>query len=104
MSAPERGEAGAATPALATARHHAIQRINGTTSPVVLADSLRAVLVDSLTVEQLRHLVAIAEARQANGRREARLSQAGAVELADMLVAGRRPTIGWWRRHDRGAA
>jgi hypothetical protein len=50
----------------------------------------------------LRELAALIEAREpdrggsAQARR--RLSPEALNELADMLIAGKRPTIGWWKR------
>jgi hypothetical protein len=44
----------------------------------------------------LRELAAIIEHRQT--RLRARLSAEKLEELADMVMAGRTPTIGWWRR------
>ena len=46
----------------------------------------------------LRHLAACADARR---RPEVIDPGAAADELAAMFAAGRRPTIGWWRRHLR---
>jgi hypothetical protein len=59
--------------------------------------------VPSTSPEILRELAALLEDRQPNraGSRRARrsLSPEALEELADMLAAGKRPTVGWWRRH-----
>jgi hypothetical protein len=57
----------------------------------------------STTPEILRELAALIESREPNraGSAEARrrLSPESLAELADMLEARKRPTVGWWRRH-----
>jgi hypothetical protein len=62
----------------------------------------------STSPEILRELAALIESREPNraGSPEARrsLSPEALEELAAMLGAGRRPTVGWWCRHlDKGA-
>ena len=54
--------------------------------------------VAGLPAATLRELAALAERRQ---RREFIDPERAAAELAEMLVAGDRPTIGWYRRHGR---
>jgi hypothetical protein len=57
----------------------------------------------STTPEILRELADLLETREPNraGSPEARrrLSPESLEELAGMLIAGKRPTVGWWRRH-----
>ena len=58
--------------------------------------------LDSLPASTLRHLAALREERE-RARDTARYIdyQAMAEELAIMLCEGKRPTIGWYRRHLR---
>ena len=58
--------------------------------------------LDSLPASTLRHLAALREGRERT-RDKARYIdyQAMAEELAMMLCEGRRPTVGWYRRHLR---
>ena len=58
--------------------------------------------LDSLPASTLRHLAALREGRERT-RDKARYIdyQAMAEELAIMLCEGKRPTIGWYRRHLR---
>jgi hypothetical protein len=60
--------------------------------------------LDSLPAATLRHLAALRERRE-HERDEARYTdyQAMAEELALMLCAGQRPTVGWYRRHLRSS-
>lgn len=60
----------------------------------------------STSPEVLRDLAGVLRARaediEARGPRRravARLSPESLDELADMLLAGDRPTVGWWVRH-----
>ena len=65
-----------------------------------LAPDAGAVLESLLrNPETLRHLAALAEARSPSRRARARLTPEGVEILADMLVAGGRPTIGFWRKN-----
>ena len=58
--------------------------------------------LDSLPASTLRHLAALREERE-RARDTTRYIdyQAMAEELAIMLCEGKRPTIGWYRRHLR---
>jgi hypothetical protein len=60
--------------------------------------------LDALPASTLRHLAALRE-RHDRQRYEARYTdyQTMAEELALMLCAGRRPTVGWYRRRLRVA-
>ncbi len=62
-----------------------------------------AVLVDlnGLTPEELRHLAAAKEARSPETRARKGLAPEAIDELATMLLSGRRPSLGWWRRAPR---
>jgi hypothetical protein len=52
-----------------------------------------------LDPRDLRDLAAAIEAQSPEARARARLTEDGRAELADLLIRGDRPTIGWWRRH-----
>jgi|GEM_PF-2429328 len=54
--------------------------------------------LDSLSASTLRHLAAL---RQEHDRAQYINYLATAEELAEMLCAGRKPTIGWYRRRLR---
>ncbi len=51
-----------------------------------------------LDPRELRDLAAAIEGQSASARARARLTDAGRAELADLLIRGDRPTIGWWKR------
>lgn len=66
---------------------------------------MRNLLLTNFTPEQLRAMASRLEDQTPDRRRRRRwrqmLEDADFEELADMLVSGRTPTIGWWRRHIR---
>lgn len=49
--------------------------------------------------EGLRAIAAAMEKVETGARARSSLSAEAREELAEMLAAGRKPTIGWWRRH-----
>jgi len=57
---------------------------------------MNVLILDAAT---LRHLAAALEDRDPELQARRRLGREGAEELADMLIAGRVPTVGWWKRH-----
>ncbi|HVA04761.1 MAG TPA: hypothetical protein VMU64_13575 [Acidimicrobiales bacterium] len=57
-------------------------------------------LID-LSPSDLRHLAAAIDGMDPAHQPRRRLTQEAAGELAEMLVAGKVPTIGWWRKHPR---
>jgi hypothetical protein len=60
--------------------------------------------LDSLPASTLRHLAALREERERTRDTTRYIDyQAMAEELAMMLCEGKRPTIGWYRRHLRPA-
>jgi hypothetical protein len=59
---------------------------------------LKALLLELFTADQLGHLAAIKREREPYLVARRRLDEASREELADMLVANRVPTVGWWRR------
>ena len=72
------------------------------TTPILhISDSLPMLLAEQFDPAELRHLAAVMEARGQTARARRGLTAEGVLELADMLAAGRKPTVGWWRRHRR---
>ena len=69
------------------------------TAPVRLSLSLRRLLVSQFTASDLRHLASLMEAESPGMIARSRLSDASVDQLADLLVSGRKPTIGFWTRH-----
>ena len=67
--------------------------------PIEVSDSLRIVIANSFTTSELRHLAAIRDAESPSAIARRSLDEASVAELADMIVSGKTPTIGWWRRH-----
>jgi hypothetical protein len=58
--------------------------------------------LDSLPASTLRHLAALREGRERTRDKSRYIDyQAMAEELAMMLCEGKRPTLGWYRRHLR---
>ena len=56
--------------------------------------------LDRLSPSVLRHLAA---AKERASRPEYNDTEAMAEELAVMVMEGKRPTVGWYRRHRSGA-
>jgi hypothetical protein len=67
--------------------------------PVEPPLGLKRVVMEQFTPEALRHLASLKEAERPRLIARRNLSPASVEELAAMLAAGRRPTIGWWMRH-----
>jgi hypothetical protein len=65
---------------------------------VTIPDALRVLLASQFTSDQLRHLAALMELDSPGLRARQDLDEASVVELAAMVVAGKIPTVGWWRR------
>jgi hypothetical protein len=65
---------------------------------------LRRLLVSQFTASDLRYLASLMEDERPGMIARARLSDASIEELAEMLTAGRTPTIGWWSRNSEAAA
>jgi hypothetical protein len=53
----------------------------------------------STSPEVLRELAAVIEKRDPARRARRSLDADSLEELADMLLSGKRPTVGWWCRH-----
>jgi len=68
-------------------------------APVRLSVSLRRLLVSQFSASDLRHLASLMAANSPGMVARVRLDDASVEELADMLTSGRKPTIGFWRRH-----
>jgi len=62
----------------------------------------RLVDIDAIGGEGLRQIAAALEMASPEGRARAALPPEAVAELAEMVVAGKRPTIGWWKRHSAG--
>ncbi len=60
--------------------------------------SLRRLIAEQFTPDALRQLASLMEAQKPGMVARRRLSEASIDELAEMICAGRTPTIGWWRR------
>ena len=73
-----------------------------TPQPVRLSIALKRLLIASFAPETLRHLAYLMERDGLRARRQ--LSQASIEELAEMIVNGRKPTLGWWTRNKKVAA
>ncbi len=57
------------------------------------------VLLDHFTAAELRELASFKDSQTPGMVARRRLTDEALDELAEMLAAGRKPTIGWWRRH-----
>jgi len=66
-------------------------------SPLPLA--ARRLLIAQFTPEALIELGHQLQAAAPGRRAHQQLDDAGVDALAEMLAAGRTPTIGWWMRH-----
>jgi hypothetical protein len=58
----------------------------------------RRKLLEALSVDDLEHLVVLKRTGQAVHGAARGLSPEKIEELAEMIIAERTPTIGWWRR------
>jgi hypothetical protein len=72
--------------------------------PLRISDSLKELILGLFTASQLRHLAALKESRAPGVRARRTLDAASADELAEMLLDGKTPTVGWWRRHRTSAS
>ncbi|HXN59266.1 MAG TPA: hypothetical protein VN886_02330 [Acidimicrobiales bacterium] len=72
--------------------------------PSQISNHSKELLIELFTYDQLVHLAAIKRAREPYIRARRSLSAASIDELAEMLIRGDRPTVGWWRRHGEGAS
>ena len=64
---------------------------------VLLNDSLRLLLLEQFTVDELRHLADVTAKQCGNIPQRRRLSDESKEELADILLKGGRETIGFWK-------
>lgn len=60
--------------------------------------------LDRLNPRVLRDLAAAIESRDPAARARVELTPEGIDRLADLLLAGGRPTIGFWRRYRKASA
>ncbi|MGA8724140.1 MAG: hypothetical protein WB565_03810 [Acidimicrobiales bacterium] len=72
--------------------------------PLRISDSLKELILGLFTASQLRHLAALKESAAPGMRARHNLDDKSAEELAQMLLDGRTPTVGWWRRLDSDKA
>jgi hypothetical protein len=56
-------------------------------------------VLEHLSPSTLRHLAAAIEGRDAKLVARRQLTKEGAERLADILLAGNQPTVGFYRRH-----
>jgi hypothetical protein len=66
--------------------------------PGYSAEETTARILPSTSPQVLRELAALIEEREPSRRARQSLSPDKLDELADMLLRGKRPTIGWWQR------
>jgi hypothetical protein len=71
----------------------------GQAGVIPLSLSLRRLIAEQFTPDTLRQLASLMEAQKPGTAARRRLSEASIDELAEMLTTGRKPTVGWWRRH-----
>ena len=101
MTIPRNGAAAAGTAASTQVDIATMYKFHRT-SGVSLSNSLKATIAATFTPTQLRHLAALLEADAPGLRARRSLDEAGVEELAQMIVDGRTPTAGFWRRHAIG--
>ena len=68
-----------------------------------LSDPVRLLLLEECSADQLRHLAGIKDAREPRSATRRSLDRASAEELADLYLAGGRPTIGFFLRRSPNA-
>jgi hypothetical protein len=61
--------------------------------------SLKRLLVSQFTPEALRHLASVMEDESPGMVARRRLDETSVNALADILVKGEKPTVGWWSRN-----
>jgi hypothetical protein len=66
--------------------------------PIVLSVHLKRLLISQFTPSALRELASIMEYESPGMIARRRLSSTSVNALAEILVSGRRPTVGWWKR------
>ncbi len=70
-----------------------------TTQPIRLSVSTKRLFVSQFTPEALRHLARLMEFESPGMVSRRRLDENGVNALAEMYVAGKTPTVGWWSRN-----
>ncbi len=69
-------------------------------SPTIeVSDSLRILIAASFEPGELRHLAAIQDAESPRVVARRSLDEQSIEELAELVVGGGIPALGWWRRH-----
>ena len=90
-----------ATAANNSEAHQNVTALQGrwTDAPIRLSLSLKRLLVSQFTPEALRHLASMMEDESPGMVARRRLNETGVNALAEILVTGNKPTIGWWSRN-----
>ena len=73
-----------------------------TSAPIRLSVSLKRLLISQFTPEALRHLASVMENESPGMVARRRLNETSVNALADILVTGKKPTVGWWLRNGEG--
>jgi hypothetical protein len=87
-----------AASAVTEANVHSLSTEHHPTPPVPLPVSLKRVLVQQFTADDLLHLAWLKYAESPGLMARRNLTDEGIEELATMLTDGKIPTCGWWRR------
>ena len=70
-----------------------------TTAPIRLSVSTKRLFASQFTSEGLRQLASLMDDASPGMVARRRLDESGVNALAEMFIAGKTPTIGWWQRH-----
>ena len=70
-----------------------------TSAPIRLSTSTKRFLASQFSPEGLRHLASLMDDASPGMIARRHLDETGVNALAEMYVAGKTPTIGWWQRH-----
>jgi hypothetical protein len=70
-----------------------------TSAPIRWSVSTKRLFVSQFTPSGLRHMASLMEVKSPGMIARRRLSETSVNALAEMYVAGKTPTVGWWRRH-----
>ena len=70
-----------------------------TSAPIRLSISTKRLLASQFSPKGLRELASLMDDASPGMIARRRLDENGMNALAEMYVAGKTPTIGWWQRH-----
>ncbi len=70
-----------------------------TSAPIGLSTSTKRLLASQFSPEGLRHLASLMDDASPGMIARRRLDENGVNALCEMLVAGKKPTVGWWVRN-----